>query len=202
MTTRRTRRSARSATLLAVAAAAAFSVTACQSGDNDASGPHKASTSTSTSTQSQAQNDSASLTSKNASAARTQTLVDGSKAKISKLDGQHYRAEIVSDGAVVATLDADGRDAGMDGNGMFVTLTPGGQISSWMDAGQQGPGTFNLEGGWKAKITKQDEDHYRAQIIGQDGVMGTIDANGHDAGLDANGVSIVLTTGGLISSHK
>ncbi|UNT00797.1 hypothetical protein MMF93_33155 [Streptomyces tubbatahanensis] len=198
MTTRRTRRTVRSATLVAVAAAAAFSVTACQSSDNDASGSHKAGTSA----QSQAQHESASLTSKSASAARTQTLVDGSKAKISKLGAQHYRAEIVSDGAVIATLDANGRDAGMDGNGMFVTLTPGGHISSWMDAGQQGPGTFNLEGDWKAKVTKQDEDHYRAQIIGNDGVMGTIDANGHDAGLDANGISIVLTTGGLISSHE
>ncbi|MGY1434311.1 hypothetical protein [Streptomyces reniochalinae] len=197
MTTHRTRRTVRSATLVAVAAAAAFSVTACQSGDNDASGPHKAGTSA----QSQAQHDSASLTSKSASAARTQTLVDGSKAKISKVGAQHYRAQIVSDGAVVATLDADGRDAGMDGNGMFVTLTAGGHISSWMDAGQQGPGTFDLEGGWKAKITKQDEDHYRAQIIGDDGVMGTMDADGHDAGLDANGVSLVLTPGGLISSH-
>ncbi|UNT00304.1 hypothetical protein MMF93_30450 [Streptomyces tubbatahanensis] len=197
MTTRRTRRTVRSATLVAVAAAAAFSVTACQSSDSDASGSHKAGTSA----QSQAQHESDSLTSKSASAARTQTLVDGSKAKISKLGAQHYRAEIVSDGAVIATLDADGRDAGMDGNGMFVTLTPGGHISSWMDAGQQGPGTFNLEGDWKAKVTKQSENHYRAQIIGNDGVMGTIDANGHDAGLDANGISIVLTTGGLISSH-
>ncbi|MEU5836326.1 hypothetical protein ABZ820_22030 [Streptomyces diacarni] len=198
MTTRRIRRTVRSATLVAVAAAAAFSVTACQSSDNDASGSHKAGTSA----QSQAQHESASLTSKSASAARTQTLVDGSKAKISKVGGQHYRAEIVSDGAVIATLDADGRDAGMDGNGMFVTLTAGGQISSWTDAGQQGPGTFSLEGGWRAKVTEEGEGHFRAEIIGQDGVMGTMDANGRDAGLDANGVSIVLTTGGLISSHE
>lgn len=197
MTSRRIRRTVRSATLVAVAAAAAFSVTACQSGDNDASGPHKSSTDV----QAQAQHGSRSLTSKSAPAARTQTLVDGSKAKISKLGAQHYRAEIVSDGAVVATLEANGRDAGMDGNGMFVTLTPGGHISSWMDTGQQGPGTFSLEGGWKAKVTKQGENHYRAQIIGHDGVMGTLDANGRDAGLDANGVSIVLTSGGLISSH-
>ncbi|WP_341483323.1 hypothetical protein [Streptomyces tubbatahanensis] len=111
MTIRRARRTVRSATLVAVAAAAAFSVTACQSGDNDASGSHKAGASA----QGQAQHESASLTSKSASAARTQTLVDGSKAEVSKVGGQHYRAEIVSDGAVVATLDADGRDAGMTG---------------------------------------------------------------------------------------
>ncbi|WP_341483322.1 hypothetical protein [Streptomyces tubbatahanensis] len=85
---------------------------------------------------------------------------------------------------------------------MFVTLTAGGHISSWMDAGQRGPGTFNLEGGWKAKVTEQGEGHFRAQIIGHDGVMGTMDADGRDAGLDANGVSIVLTSGGLISSHE
>ncbi|MGW5449747.1 hypothetical protein ACWESA_42190, partial [Streptomyces asiaticus] len=63
------------------------------------------------------------------------------------------------------------------------------------------PGTFKLAGGWTAKVTKVGEGHFRAKIIGHGDVMGTMEANGHDAGLDANGVYIVLSTGGVISAH-
>ena len=85
---------------------------------------------------------------------------------------------------------------------MFVTLTLDGQIHSWMGGGQQGPGTFDLEGGWTAKVTKVGENHYRAKIIGHDGVAATMNANQQDDGIDANGVPIVLSAGGAtISAH-
>ena len=32
--------------------------------------------------------------------------------------------------------------------------------------------------------------------------MATLETDGHDTGLDANGVYIVLSNGGVISSHK
>ncbi|WP_411122580.1 hypothetical protein [Streptomyces sp. x-19] len=144
-------------------------------------------------------------TAKSASPVRTQTLVDGSTAKIYDLGGQRYRAEIVSRGAVLATLQTTGEeiDAGLDANDMFVVLTMGGEVHSWMGGGQQGPGTFHLAGGWTAKVTKIGELRYRAQIIGHDGsVDATLETKGHDVGLDANGVSIVLSAGGVLSAHE
>ncbi|MBP8532927.1 hypothetical protein [Streptomyces sp. MK37H] len=137
-----------------------------------------------------------------ASPDRTETLVDGSTAKIYKLGDQHYRLKIVDGSDVLATFEANGRDAGLDGNGMYVVLTAGGEVQSWMGGEHQGPGTFKLAGGWTAKVTKVGEGHYRAEIIGHGDVMGTMEANGHDAGLDANGVYIVLSTGGVISAHE
>ncbi|MFI0789799.1 hypothetical protein ACH4Q6_29835 [Streptomyces lydicus] len=135
---------------------------------------------------------------------RTQTLVDGSTAKIYDLGSQRYRAEIVSNGSVVATMETTGQDAdaGLDANGMYVVLTMGGEIHSWMGGEHQGPGTFKLAGGWTAKVTKVGELRYRAQIIGHDGVAATLETKGHDVGVDANGVYIVLSAGGVISSHK
>ncbi|GAA2657322.1 hypothetical protein [Streptomyces lunalinharesii] len=144
-------------------------------------------------------------TAKSASPVRTQTLVDGSTARIYDLGRQRYRAEIVSRGAVLATLETTGEeiDAGLDANDMFVVLTMGGEVRSWMGGGQQGPGTFHLAGGWTAKVTKVGELRYRAQIIGHDGsVDATLETKGHDVGLDANGVSIVLSAGGVISAHE
>ncbi|MFG2098621.1 hypothetical protein [Streptomyces sp. NPDC048612] len=135
---------------------------------------------------------------------RTQTLVDGSTAKIYDLGSQRYRAEIVSGGSVVATMETTGpdADAGLDANGMYVVLTRGGEIHSWRGGEHQGPGTFTLAGGWKAKVTKVGELRYRAQITGFEGVAATLETKGHDVGVDANGVYIVLSAGGVISAHE
>ncbi|MFI5771038.1 hypothetical protein ACIA74_21285 [Streptomyces sp. NPDC051658] len=228
MTTRRARRTVRSAGLVAVAAAAAFSLTACQSGGNDAAAgsEKKISSSASRSTGNGGAPDGAKTSAdkaqisvqtgtsaahratapaaaaKAASPVRTQTLADGSKAEIYELGDQHYRAEIVSRGSVLATLETKGQDAGLDANDMFVVLTLSGEVHSWMGGGHTGPGTFKLAGGWTAKVTKIGELRYRAQILGNEGaVEATMEANQHDTGLDANGVYIVLSNGGVISSH-
>ncbi|MFF1651450.1 hypothetical protein [Streptomyces sp. NPDC058240] len=231
MTTRRARRTARSAGLVAVAAAAAFSLTACQSGGNDAAAgaEKKFSSSASSSTGNGGAPDGAKTSAdkaqisvqtgtsaahratapaavaaaaKAASPVRTQTLADGSKAEIYELGDQHYRAKIVSRGSVLATLETKGQDAGLDANDMFVVLTLSGEVHSWMGGGHSGPGTFKLAGGWTAKVTKIGELRYRAQILGNEGaVEATMEANQHDTGLDANGVYIVLSNGGVISSH-
>ncbi|OIV38645.1 hypothetical protein BIV57_04440 [Mangrovactinospora gilvigrisea] len=141
-------------------------------------------------------------TSRAGSSYRTQHLADGvSVARIYDLGNQHYRADIVHDGDVLATIETGETDAGLDANDMFVTLTLDGQVHSWMGGGQQSPGTFHLAGGWTAKVTQVGELHYRAQIIGNDGVAATIDADQHDTGLDANGIYIVLSAGGIISAH-
>ncbi|MER6081653.1 hypothetical protein [Streptomyces sp. NPDC001833] len=232
MTTRRARRTVRSAALVAVAAAAAFSLTACQSGGSrdGAAGPEpKASaaathataagrsgaTGTRTGTGKSAADvrtrtlapsrtaAPAATAAKAAAPVRTRTLADGSKAEIYRLGAEHYRAKIVSRGEVLATMETGGTDAGLDANDMFVVLTLGGDVHSWMGGGQTGPGTFKLAGGWTAKVTKAGELRYRAQILGNDGsVDATLEANQHDVGLDANGVYIVLSAGGVISAHE
>ncbi|MGW6402652.1 hypothetical protein [Streptomyces sp. NPDC055134] len=231
MTTRRARRTARSAGLVAVAAAAAFSLTACQGGAKDAAAgseknvsssssaspstgngdapsgakasADKAQSGTQTKTPTAHRSATPAATGRAASRVRTQTLADGSKAEIRELGAQHYLAKIVHDGQVLATLETKGYDAGLDANDMFVTLTMDGQVHSWMGGGHQGPGTFKLAGGWTAKVTKIGELRYRAQILGNEGaVEATMEANQHDTGLDANGVYIVLSAGGVISAHE
>ena len=142
-------------------------------------------------------------TAKAASPVRTQTLADGSKAEIYKLGAEHYLAKVVHSGQVFVTLETNEHDAGIDANDMFIVLTLDGRVHSWMGGGHQGPGTFNLPGGWAAKVTKIGDLRYRAQILGNQGeVDGTLEANQHDVGLDANGVYIVLSNGGVISAHE
>ncbi|MEU6548665.1 hypothetical protein ABZ915_00025 [Streptomyces sp. NPDC046915] len=194
MTTYRARRTVRHAGLVAVAAAAVFSLTAFQGGGKDevpSAVPAAYHTTASA------------AATKAASPVRTQTLADGSKAEIYELGAQHYLAKIVSRGQVLATLETKQHDAGLDANDMFVVLTLDGQVHSWMGGGHTGPGTFKLAGGWTAKVTKFGDLRYRAQILGHEGaVYATLEANQHDAGLDANGVYIVLSAGGVISAHQ
>ncbi|RKT08674.1 hypothetical protein BX285_7037 [Streptomyces sp. 1114.5] len=144
----------------------------------------------------------AAATGKGTSPARGQTLVDGSTAEVQASGNQNYSARIVNKGSVLATLETHDGDAGLDGNGMFVVLSMDGTVHSWMGGEQQGPGTFTLAGGWRAKVTKVGELHYRAQVLGSDNaVMGALEADRHDAGAVANGIYIVLSAGGVISSH-
>ncbi|MFE3203724.1 hypothetical protein [Embleya sp. NPDC059237] len=131
------------------------------------------------------------------------TLVDGSTAQIENLGAQRYRAKIVNGGQVLATLETDDKDAGLDANGMFVVLSMDGTIHSWMGGEHTGPGTFQLPGGWTAEVTKVGELRFRARILGNGGAdYGTLEANQHDAGAVANGIYIVLSAGGEISAHE
>ncbi|MFH8592410.1 hypothetical protein [Streptomyces rimosus] len=207
MSSSATARTARRRTLRVAAAAliatAGLSLTACSG--SDSTGTKAAATSQAATSGTDmgmaAAESKAGAAAKGTSPARTQPLPDGSKAQITKLGEQHYRVKIVNRGAVLATLEANGKDTGLDANGMYVVLTIDGQVHAWMGGEDQGPGTFKLAGGWTAKVTKVGELHYRAQIIGHDGVVGTLDANQHDTGGVANGVYIVLSAGGVISSH-
>ncbi|KOT89492.1 hypothetical protein ADK86_28820 [Streptomyces sp. NRRL F-5755] len=209
MSSSTTARTARRRTLRVAAAAliatAGLTLTACSGSDSTgtkaAATSHAATSHTTTDMGMAAAESKAGVTAKGSSPARTQPLPDGSKARITKLGEQHYRVKIINRGAVLATLEANGKDTGLDANGMYVVLTLDGQVHAWMGGEHQGPGTFKLAGGWTAKVTKAGELHYRAQIIGPDGVVGTLDANQHDTGGVANGVYIVLSAGGVISSH-
>ncbi|WP_421109394.1 hypothetical protein [Streptomyces sp. NEAU-S77] len=188
----------------ALIAAAGLSLTACSG--SDTAGPKPAAAAESSSAGAQGSDatvdNKAGAAGKAASPSRTQKLVDGSTAEIYELGEQHYRLKIVNDGDDLATLEAKEGDAGLDANGMYVVLTAGGEVRSWMGGEHQGPGTFKIAGGWTAKVTKIGELHYRAEIFGHEGKAATIEANEKDAGLDANGSSIVLSSGGVISAHQ
>ncbi|MER8086841.1 hypothetical protein ACFVZR_19915 [Streptomyces sp. NPDC058316] len=115
---------------------------------------------------------------KAASPVRTQTLADGSTAGIYELGAQHHLVKIIHRGRVYGTLETNQHDAGLDANDMFVVLTLGGQVHSWMGGGHRGPGTFKLAGGWTAEVTKVGDLRYRAQILGNRGaVYGTLETN-------------------------
>lgn len=200
----------------ALVVAAGLTLTACNDSDANASKPAASATSSSADSSTGAKGSGGNgakgsdakvgtesgAADEAASPDRTETLVDGSTAEIYKLGDQHYRLKIVNDGDVLGTFEANGHDAGLDANGMYVVLTAGGEVQSWMGGEHQAPGTFELAGGWTAKVTKVGEAQYRAEIIGHGDVMGTMEANGHDAGLNANGVYIVLSTRGVISAHE
>ncbi|MBZ6285251.1 hypothetical protein [Streptomyces olivaceus] len=193
-----TRRTVRFAGLAALTAAAAFSLTAFQGGSTEASASPAPKGSVSHSI---SDSGTGGAEVRAVSKAGTETLVDGSTARISKLGDLHYSAEIVSDGSVVASLDADQHDTGLDANGMYVVLGVDGEIHSWMGSEHYGPGTYELEGGWTAEVTKLGELNYHADILDAEGaVVATLDANKQDAGLDANDSYIVLSTRGVISS--
>ncbi|MBP0455943.1 hypothetical protein [Streptomyces montanisoli] len=139
---------------------------------------------------------------------RTETLVDGSTAKIYKLGDTHYVAKITADGQPFDSLETtNGHVDGLDDNDMFIVLTLDGHIHSWEGGAKQGPGTFTVAGGWTAKVTKIGEFHYRAQISGgEEGTVGTLEAKqgdgGRDAGGETNGTYFVLGDDGQISAHE
>ncbi|MFI6086866.1 hypothetical protein [Streptomyces sp. NPDC051218] len=65
------------------------------------------------------------------------TLADGSTAKVYKLSTNHYQADFFGAGAKLGSLDANGRAAYGQNNGLHVALQPDGQLKSWLDkAGQ------------------------------------------------------------------
>ncbi|WP_254878719.1 hypothetical protein [Streptomyces sp. NA04227] len=215
--------------MLAVAAVAAFSLTACQGDDkDDASAPEKSASSAASpsagkggaeggtegggsQTPAGAKSDApaakeSSGTSDSAGTDApdsTEKLADGSTAEIYKLGDTHYKAKIVNDGDVLGEMETNGEDAAMDANGMFVLLAMDGKIYSWMGNSDTGPGTFVLEGDWQAEVSKIGDGHFRAEISGHDGVVATLETkNGNADGVYANGIPIVLTAMGEISSQK
>ncbi|MEV6757043.1 hypothetical protein [Streptomyces sp. NPDC051214] len=66
----------------------------------------------------------------------TPKLADGTTAKVYKLSTNHYQADVAGAGS----LDANGRAAYGQNNGMHIALQPDGKLTSWMEkAGQDEP---------------------------------------------------------------
>ncbi|RFU87578.1 hypothetical protein DY218_06390 [Streptomyces triticagri] len=70
---------------------------------------------------------------------RIDTLEDGSAAKVYRLGASHFQADIHGS-AKIGTLDADGRAAYGQNNGLHIALQPDGSLTSWNeDAGSPAP---------------------------------------------------------------
>ncbi|WP_069886442.1 hypothetical protein [Streptomyces luteocolor] len=69
---------------------------------------------------------------------RDAKLADGSTAKIYKLGPNHYQADIIANGVKLDTLDANGKAASGQNNGLHVTLNPDGTIKSWVEGKNNG----------------------------------------------------------------
>ncbi|MFI0788326.1 hypothetical protein ACH4Q6_22340 [Streptomyces lydicus] len=61
--------------------------------------------------------------------------------------------------------------------------------------------TQRLTDGSTAEIHRLGDQHYRAKIVSRGSVPATMETKGSDAGLDANGVYLVLSAAGVISAH-
>ncbi|GHC35243.1 hypothetical protein [Streptomyces cinnamoneus] len=133
---------------------------------------------------------------------RTQKLADGaSTARITKVGDHHYTLEILYQGHVLAKIEADQHDAGVNANGMFVVLTFDGKAVSWLGGMQHGEGSLPLPDGSTAKVTKVSRGHWTLQIVDRWGdVRATLDADRKDAAVNANGMYIVLTWDGAFSA--
>ncbi|GAA2936560.1 hypothetical protein GCM10020221_35360 [Streptomyces thioluteus] len=128
-------------------------------------------------------------------------VAGGWKAKLYKLGGHHYRLDIGDGRRVLGDVEANGRDGGLDANGVYIVLTPDGRVTSWVGGAHYGAGTYRLPDGSKAKVTRVKRSHAKMEIISRGHVVAKMDANGRDAGLDANGMYIVLTFDGTFSAH-
>ncbi|MFF9017819.1 hypothetical protein ACF09C_33295 [Streptomyces sp. NPDC014870] len=97
---------------------------------------------------------------------RTETLRDGTIAKIYKVGAAHHRADLFFDGKPVGVLDANTRpDAGND-NGTFFVLFEDGRTLAWERNYVPGaqPGVYKLADGTVLQLAKKD-GRYGLQLI-------------------------------------
>ncbi|MER7170146.1 hypothetical protein [Streptomyces mesophilus] len=104
-------------------------------------------------------------------------LADGrSVAKVFRLANRHHQAEIWADGTQYDTLDAAGRSARGNLNGLIVELQPDGRVTSWIDHGGKNPDhkkqqpVTTPKGGVDAGAQVDDSVDAAALVAG--GVMG------------------------------
>ncbi|MGW1953084.1 hypothetical protein ACWCPI_09985 [Streptomyces sp. NPDC001920] len=70
----------------------------------------------------------------------TPTLADGvTTAEVHRLTADHHEADILTDGARITTLVAEGRAAYGENDGLHITLQPDGRLTSWMEDGSASP---------------------------------------------------------------
>ncbi|MGW2016264.1 hypothetical protein [Streptomyces sp. NPDC001927] len=97
---------------------------------------------------------------------RTETLRDGTIAKIYKVNALNHRAELFFDGKPVGVLDANTRPVAGNDNGAFFVLFEDGRTLSWERNYVPGaqPGVYKLADGTVLELAKKD-GRYGLQVI-------------------------------------
>ncbi|MZD04736.1 hypothetical protein GTW43_06500 [Streptomyces sp. SID5785] len=130
-------------------------------------------------------------------------------AKVYKLGRYTYQADILYKGKKIALLKASrGKTDRADLNGLHVRLTATGKVSSWADRAKPRPKPApqpgkrehvrndTLADGTLARIYKLSPSHWQAVVAG----LGTLDADGRSAAGEHNGMHVVLSPDGSLSS--
>ncbi|MEU4273270.1 hypothetical protein [Streptomyces sp. NPDC026092] len=91
---------------------------------------------------------------------RTETLRDGTIAKIYKVNALNHRAELFFDGKPVGVVDANTRWAVGNNNGTFFVLTEEGRTMSWVGNYLPGakPGLYKLADGTVVELAQHPKD--------------------------------------------
>ncbi|QEV19174.1 hypothetical protein [Streptomyces alboniger] len=125
----------------------------------------------------------------------TVKLADGSLAKIYKLGPHHYQADVFAHGSKLDTLDANGKAAYGQNNGLHVVLNPDGTVRSWVEG-------KNHHNGTKPQPAKPRPANGSHQVVPKGGVKagaeGVTPESATDAPLVAAGGGMAaLGAGGL-----
>lgn len=135
-----------------------------------------------------------------------------SRAKVYKTAKHHYQAEIWAKGVKHGTLYATGRTAHANHNGLHVSLTANGKVTSWVERAKPKPKPKPVvkrvlvssqtlaDGTSTAKIYKLTGSHHRADIFADGNRLDTLDANGRAAYGQNNGLHVALQPDGLLTS--
>ncbi|MBW5425402.1 hypothetical protein GKQ77_28225 [Streptomyces sp. BG9H] len=131
----------------------------------------------------------------------TVKLADGSVAKIYKLGPHHYQADIFAHGSRLDTLDANGKAAYGQNNGLHVVLNPDGTIKSWVE-GKNHHDKNHHNNGTKPQPVKPQPKNGSHQVVPKGGVKagaeGVTAGSSEDAPLIAAGSGMAaLGAGGL-----
>ncbi|MCX3058253.1 hypothetical protein [Streptomyces beihaiensis] len=131
-------------------------------------------------------------------------------AKVYKLGKNKYQADILYKGKKFAVLNASGKTDRANLNGLHVKLTAYGTLTSWADRAKPNPKpkpkpkpakrelirVDTLADGTSAKIYRLSANHWQADLQG----VGMLDANGRPAVGEHNGMHVVLSPDGRLSS--
>ena len=137
-----------------------------------------------------------------------------SKAKVYKTGKHRYQAEIWAKGVKYGTLYATGRTAHGNHNGLHVSLTANGKVTSWVERAKPKPkpkpkpvvkrvfvsSQTLADGASTAKIYKLTADHYQADVLANGTRIATLDANGRAAYGENNGLHVALQPDGGLTS--
>ncbi|MFD0145979.1 MULTISPECIES: hypothetical protein [unclassified Streptomyces] len=98
---------------------------------------------------------------------RTETLTDGTIAKIYRFNANHHRAELFVDGYKVGAFETANRPVAGNNNGAFFVLYADGRTLDWTGNHLSGAdlGTYELADGTRLELGRAKDGRYGLQLI-------------------------------------